>query len=139
MRVAGGTLHLTGDFGRHLTLHCPFPPSVHGCQGKNDSRLSPPVCWLIYCSPTRRWEINWEPSVRHQYNKWPIQSGTRSLLRALAATTTAATAGALRQSGDEKKLSLLRGGAHTCGTKYTRRRGMMPQGRVRGGDNPAGC
>lgn len=104
MRVAGGTLHSTGDFGRHLTLHCPFPPSVHGCQGKNDSRLSPPVCQLIYCSPTRRWEINWEPSVRHQYNKWPIQSGTRSLLQVLAPTT-----GPPRLSGDEKKLSLVRG------------------------------
>lgn len=102
--VAGGTLHSTGDFGRHLTLHCPFPPSIHGCQGKTDSRLSPPVCRLIYCLPTRRWEINWEPSERHQYNKWPIQSGTRSLLRPLAAA-----AGTPRLSGDKKKLSLLQG------------------------------
>lgn len=45
---------------------------------ENDGRLSPPVCWLISCSPTHRWEINVKPSVRSQYNKWPIQTGTYS-------------------------------------------------------------
>lgn len=45
---------------------------------ENDKRLSPPVCWLIYCSPTHRWEINGKPSVRRQYNKWPIQASTYS-------------------------------------------------------------
>lgn len=45
---------------------------------ENDRRLSPSVCWLIYCSPTHRWEINVKPSVRSQYNKWPIQTSTYS-------------------------------------------------------------
>lgn len=45
---------------------------------ENDRRLSPSVCWLIYCSPTHRWEINVKPSVRSQYNKWPIQASTYS-------------------------------------------------------------
>lgn len=86
-----------GDFGRHLTLCCPLPRPW--LSGKSDRRLSPPVCWLIYCSPTHRWEINGKPSVRRQYNKWPIQTSTRSSPEGSEAL---AAAGPPRLGGDKK-------------------------------------
>lgn len=71
-----GTRRSMADFGRHLTLLCPlWRPWL---SGKTTGAYLLPVCWLIYCSPTRRWEINGKPSVRRQYNKWPIQTSTYS-------------------------------------------------------------
>lgn len=74
--VGRGMRCSVGDFGRRLTLLCPLSHQV--AVRKNDRRLSPAVCWLIYCSPTRQWGIDEKPSVHRQYNKWPIQTSTYS-------------------------------------------------------------
>lgn len=44
---------LVDDFVGDVTLCRPLMASGAVREGKeNDRRLSPPVCWLIYCSPT---------------------------------------------------------------------------------------
>ncbi len=77
LRVSGeGYSMLNGWLWETSDFALSFAPSVP--VRENDRRLSPPVCWLIYCTPTRQWEINAKPSVRRQYNKWPLQTSTCS-------------------------------------------------------------